>query len=97
MRRVAHVRVEGRVQGVGFRIWTAREAERRNLDGWARNRADGSVEALFAGEEQAVTAMIAACRRGPAHALVLAVIELSPVPADPGTGFQILPREKDTP
>lgn len=97
MRRVAHVRVEGRVQGVGYRIWTAREAERRNLDGWVRNRADGSVEAIFAGEDQPVGAMITACRRGPAHALVLAVIELSPVPTDPGPGFNVLPSERHPP
>ena len=94
MRRVAHVQVEGRVQGVGFRAWTAREAERRNLDGWVRNRADGSVETVLAGESHQIDGMIAACRRGPAYAIVVTVTELTPIPDDPGPGFQVLPSER---
>jgi len=93
MRRIVHLKIEGRVQGVGFRIWTEREAARRSLDGWVRNCADGSVEALFAGDEQAVQSMAQACRRGPAHAIVASVAELDP-PADPGPGFRVLPTER---
>jgi len=92
-RRTVHLEIQGRVQGVGFRIWAEREAARRNLDGWVRNRADGTVEAVFAGDEQAVQSMTQACRRGPTHAIVAAVAELDP-PPDPGPGFRVLPTER---
>jgi acylphosphatase len=59
------LRITGRVQGVGFRLWTCREAMRHGLRGWVRNRRDGSVEALVIGEATAVAAMIDACRQGP--------------------------------
>lgn len=62
--------ISGRVQGVGFRAWTVREARRHALLGWVRNRYDGRVEALLIGEAQEVEAMIEACRRGPALARV---------------------------
>lgn len=62
--------IRGRVQGVGYRAWTEVTALQRGLQGWVRNRRDGSVEALFAGLEQAVTAMIEDCRRGPPGARV---------------------------
>jgi acylphosphatase len=67
------ITVRGRVQGVGYRAWTMNEAERRGLRGWVRNRRDGSVEALLIGDEAAVAAMIALCRKGPPAALVDAV------------------------
>jgi len=62
---IRHVIVHGRVQGVGFRAFVEIEALRRGLEGWVRNRHDGSVEAVFAGEADAVAGMIDACRRGP--------------------------------
>ena len=93
MRATLHLQIEGRVQGVGYRVWVAREAERRGLDGWVRNRADGSVEAVFAGESDAVAAMMQACRRGPATAIVVTVTEIDAVP-DPGPGFGVLPTER---
>jgi acylphosphatase len=64
-RAIRRVTIRGRVQGVGFRAWTEHEARRRGLEGWARNRRDGSVEALFAGAPETVAGMIEACRRGP--------------------------------
>ena len=64
-RAIRRVTIRGRVQGVGFRAWTEHEATRRALEGWARNRRDGSVEAVFAGPPETVADMIAACRRGP--------------------------------
>jgi len=70
---IRHVTVRGRVQGVGYRYFVEREAQSRDLDGWVRNRRDGSVEAIFAGPAEAVTAMIAACRRGPSSAQVEAL------------------------
>jgi acylphosphatase len=72
---VRQVTIRGRVQGVGYRYWTRRTATARGLQGWVRNRRDGSVEAMFAGPEQAVTEMIALCRRGPNAAHVDSVEE----------------------
>ncbi|MDA1089084.1 MAG: acylphosphatase [Proteobacteria bacterium] len=71
--------IEGRVQGVWFRGWTAGEAKRLNLRGWVRNLADGSVEAVFAGPAEIVDKMINACRKGPPAARVEA---LTQYPAD---------------
>ncbi|MGO8916934.1 MAG: acylphosphatase [Stellaceae bacterium] len=62
--------ITGRVQGVGFRAWTRREARRRAVRGWVRNRLDGSVEALLIGPADAVEALAEACRRGPGTARV---------------------------
>jgi acylphosphatase len=67
---VRSVVISGRVQGVGFRAWTEHVALRRGLEGFVRNRRDGTVEALFAGPEEAVAAMIEDCRRGPPGARV---------------------------
>ena len=60
-----HVVIRGRVQGIGYRAWTEYTALERGLQGWVRNRRDGSVEALFVGPPDAVAAMIAACHQGP--------------------------------
>ena len=65
-----YVLVRGRVQGVGFRAWTEYTALTRGLLGWVRNRRDGCVEAVFIGPEEAVTAMIGDCRKGPTGARV---------------------------
>jgi acylphosphatase len=72
-RAIRHVVVRGRVQGVGYRAFVEEEAQRRGLQGWVRNRRDGSVEAVFAGPAAEVESMIAACRRGPFAAEVLAI------------------------
>ena len=72
---IRHVIVRGRVQGVGFRAFVEVEALRRQLEGWVRNRHDGSVEAVFAGPPGLVQAMLEACRRGPSHARVDALDE----------------------
>ena len=65
--------VRGRVQGVGFRAWTQREASGLGLSGWCRNLPDGTVEALFQGAPEAVAAMIALCAHGPAYSKVTEV------------------------
>jgi len=64
-RRVVRLLVTGRVQGVGFRAFVEDEANLLALDGWVRNRRDGTVEALVAGPADQVEALIAAARRGP--------------------------------
>jgi acylphosphatase len=67
---IRHVIVHGRVQGVGFRAFVEIEALRRGIEGWVRNRHDGSVEAVFSGDEIVVAEMIEACRQGPFAARV---------------------------
>ena len=64
------VRAHGRVQGVFFRDSVRRAAERAGVAGWAANRGDGTVEAVFEGDADAVERMIAVCRDGPGHAHV---------------------------
>ncbi|MBB2752294.1 UNVERIFIED_ORG: acylphosphatase [Rhizobium aethiopicum] len=75
------VRVSGRVQGVGFRMWTRDEALRLGLTGWVRNEADGSVAALIAGPDTAISTMIERFGRGPAGASVSGV-ETEPSPLE---------------
>ena len=68
-RVVAH----GNVQGVFFRESTRKEAERRGVAGWAENRSDGTVVAVFEGGADAVDAMVAFVRGGPGHSTVSSV------------------------
>ena len=93
---IRHVTIRGRVQGVGYRYWLEQQATARDLEGWVRNRRDGSVEALFAGPADVVSDMIASSRRGPSSARVDAVQE-QPANSDelnlrrPGERFSVLP------
>jgi acylphosphatase len=96
MTQARRVAIRGRVQGVGFRAFVEYEALRRGIQGWVRNRRDGSVEAVFAGADEAVAAVIAACRHGPPGSRVDAVEEF-PAGADDlnrrysGELFSVLP------
>ncbi len=76
---VKNLRITGLVQGVGFRDAMVVEANRVGARGWVRNRSDGSVEAVVAGNEEHVQAMLAWARRGPRGARVyhVAVSELT--------------------
>ena len=62
--RTVRVRIAGHVHGVGYRYWTEETAMALALTGWVRNRRDGTVEAVFAGDAKAVEDTIAACRKG---------------------------------
>jgi acylphosphatase len=88
MRHITHVIVRGMVQGVSFRAWTVGRAEQAGIDGWVRNREDGGLEAILAGDEAAIHGIIEAFRTGPSAAIVTDVIEL-PTNEDPGPGFHI--------
>ena len=68
-----HVVVHGRVQGVGYRVSLASRVHARGVNGWVRNRADGTVEAVLEGESDAVDAVVEWCRSGPRGARVEAV------------------------
>jgi acylphosphatase len=70
MGTIKHLRIAGRVQGVGFRYFVERKANELGVTGWVRNRHDGSVEAMVQGTPEAVEAMIAAARQGPRAAIV---------------------------
>jgi len=90
-----HLIISGRVQGVGYRDWLRSEARARGLSGWVRNRTDGTVEALIAGEAGLVAQTIIACHRGPRLAHVESVIDSeAALPTEPGPtepGFHRLP------
>ena len=80
-----HLIIGGRVQGVGYRDWLMKLARAHGLSGWVRNRTDGRVEALLAGPEPAVAAVLLACRRGPPLALVDNIEEsFAELPDQPG-------------
>lgn len=90
MREIAvEVRVTGRVQGVAYRAWARAVAASRGLRGWIRNRDDGSVEALVAGPEEAVTEMVTAMSEGPGAARVTDVFTTPADPAAVAPGFEI--------
>jgi len=72
-RAIIQVMITGRVQGVGYRAWVEYQATACGLDGWVRNRRDGSVEAVFAGNAKAVADLVALCRHGPPSARVTAL------------------------
>ena len=84
MEAARHLLISGRVQGVGFRAWTARTAVNLGLRGWVRNLEDGRVEAWFEGPESALQEMVSACGRGPTGAWVQAVEPGSPTPVPQG-------------
>ncbi|MBW6524123.1 acylphosphatase [Sphingomonas sp. RHCKR47] len=83
--------VTGRVQGVFFRDWTVEQARSLGLDGWVRNRADGSVEAVVAGAPEKVEAMIERAHRGPSAARVDDVAVSEDAPAEVPDGFEKRP------
>lgn len=70
----SEVIVKGIVQGVNFRSYTQRQAIKYGVTGWVRNLPDGSVAAVFEGEEQDVEAMVQWCRHGPTSAQVTELI-----------------------
>jgi acylphosphatase len=80
--------IRGNVQGVFFRDTTRRMAESRGVAGWVSNRPDGSVEAVFEGEQDAVESMIGFCREGPRGAEVDDVEVSEEEPAG-SSGFSI--------
>jgi acylphosphatase len=90
MTKILHVAITGRVQGVGYRAWVVDRAEALGLAGWVCNRRDGSVEAVFKGEEDTVVRMLDECWRGPRSAAVAGVVATAI--ADEGwRGFSVLP------
>ena len=84
--------ISGRVQGVGFRDFVERQARKRGVRGWVRNRRDGTVEALFIGDKPALRDMEASCRRGPSLAVV-SRLDRFDATDDGSDGFEARPTE----
>ncbi|MEX0647769.1 MAG: acylphosphatase [Balneolaceae bacterium] len=82
--------ISGHVQGVGFRYFTSTEAKQRNLNGWVKNKDDGTVEVLLSGEKNHVQEMIARLHEGPASAVVNNVREVPVKNNNQPDGFNIL-------
>jgi acylphosphatase len=85
----AHIRLAGRVQGVGFRFATADEARRLQLAGWVRNLDSGGVEAVFEGSRALVERMVRWCEEGPPGAYVRDVHVSWDEPPEQLTRFEI--------
>ena len=85
----AHVKLSGRVQGVGFRYATADAARERGLAGWVRNLDSGDVEAVFEGPVEAVEDMLRWCHEGPPGSFVHNVRVARDEPPEGLTDFQI--------
>ncbi|MDV2983125.1 UNVERIFIED_CONTAM: acylphosphatase [Methylobacteriaceae bacterium AG10] len=81
--------IRGRVQGVSYRAWTKKQADRHGVAGWVRNRPDRTVEASFTGPAEAVDALLAACRRGPFAARVDGIDVGDEAEPASGGGFEI--------
>jgi acylphosphatase len=93
MEITCHLRIAGRVQGVGYRDALRREAVANGVTGWVRNRRDGTVEAVLRGAPGAVDTVIAWARRGPPAARISG-IDARSAQGDldrPYSGFDCLP------
>ena len=89
-RRTVRLRIEGLVQGVGYRAFVEREATARGLGGWVRNRRDGGVEAVISGPAGEVDAIVEACRSGPPAARV-EMVKMLDEPEPAAGGFEVRP------
>ncbi len=88
--RTVHARVEGRVQGVGYRAWVASMARTMGLIGWVRNRRDSSVELVIQGPAEDVGEMLRRCETGPPDARV-SKVEILGEGSGVHEGFEVLP------
>jgi len=71
MEKEVYIKIQGRVQGIGFRYWAIKKAEEiGGISGWVYNAPDGSVEILMSAEAPKIDAMILACHKGPSLARV---------------------------
>ncbi len=90
MKRV-HLIISGKVQGVFYRHSSKQKADALGVNGWVRNRANGTVEAVAEGDASAVDAFIAWCHTGPPHASVDGVECTDGEPVALPSGFTVRP------
>ena len=83
-----HLLIKGKVQGVSYRFSARETAERLSLTGWVKNTAEGHVEAIATGNEEALQQFISWCKKGPPGAKVTEVL-VNPVGETPFKGFSI--------
>ena len=83
------IRIEGRVQGIGYRAWVAARAKEAGVEGWVRNRRDGAVEAAFEGEGALIDGLVERCCQGPRTAAVAGIEDLADDGAALGPGFDV--------
>jgi acylphosphatase len=83
-----HLLIKGKVQGVSYRVSARETAERLSLTGWVKNTAEGQVEAMATGNEEALQQFISWCKKGPPGAKVTEVL-VNPVGETPFTRFSI--------
>jgi len=93
---IRHLAIRGRVQGVGYRAFIEFEARKRSIEGWVRNRRDGSVEVVFSGDERIVAEAVDESRYGPPGARVDALDQRDGTKDElrlrrPGEAFSVLP------
>lgn len=86
-----HIFISGRVQGVGFRHFTRKNAEALGVKGWVQNLSDGRVEAIFEGDDENVQELIDRCKDGPPSAYVKNMEIQEPVDKEKGayTEFEV--------
>jgi acylphosphatase len=87
--RAVHVRVEGRVQGVGYRAFVEMNAAQLDLYGWVRNCHDGAVEAVFQGSKDAIDEMLRLCASGPPASRVDRIVKFEE--SGPFNTFEVRP------
>jgi acylphosphatase len=92
-RKTVRLLIFGRVQGVGYRAWTAQRARKLGLTGWVRNLADGSVECVAQGPRSALDRLVAACHGGPPLARVTRVESSEIVGGEAFSAFRQRPTE----
>jgi acylphosphatase len=90
LNRTVHISVRGDVQGVGYRAFVETSAAELRIDGWVRNRRDGTVEAMFQGRAGDVAELIRRCRRGPPAGFVTK-IDVRETSDEVKHGFLVLP------
>jgi acylphosphatase len=73
MKETRHIKIHGKVQGVGYRIYATRVARRLGLKGWIQNLRDGSVEAMVEGEAESIDEWIGEIKEGPRYAEVIKI------------------------
>lgn len=89
MIRRRHFLIEGRVQGVGFRHWAARSAQKLDVTGWVRNLPGGSVEVEAEGSEESLDILETLLRKGPSSARVVRVTAIDSVVKESEDSFHI--------